>query len=243
MPMSRTTYLKRKGVQVDIDKFKTNVRHLRKQLGMNDAELGKELGVSPGAVRMWESGKAVIGEERVDHLLKIARAKQVEISPDFLFAGEGPEPEWYGQDNFRRHKPRIPFTPVQEEQVKETIPVKASLDNGDGSITISGELEKAQAPRNLAGREGAYGLFIPNDDMAPALRYGDIAWVDTMLPPARDSEVVVEGSDGTASIGTLVAYTRDKIVIEIMRPEPHKIEINRAERPNVHRIVGKETRR
>jgi Peptidase S24-like len=123
-----------------------------------------------------------------------------------------------------------------------TIPVRAALDNGDGSITISGELERAVAPRNLAGRDGAYGLFVPNDDMAPALRYGDIAWVDTLLPPGRDMEVVVEGPGGEATIGTLLVYGKDKITIEVLQPERRKIELSRDE-AQVHRIVGKEARR
>ena len=125
----------------------------------------------------------------------------------------------------------------------ETIPVKSSIDNGDGSITIGAELERAQTPRNLAGRPGAYGLFVPNDDMAPALRYGDIAWVDPVLPAAVDSEVVVEGQDGSVAIGTLVSYTRDKWVVALLRPEVRRVELARAEWRTAHRVVGKEARR
>jgi transcriptional regulator with XRE-family HTH domain len=240
--MPKTSYFERKGVPVDVDAFKGNLRALRKHLGQNDVEFGKLLGVTPGAVRMWESGKSVPSEDRVDELLRIARNKHIDLDPSFLFSGKGEAPEWFGQDNFRRHRPRAPFRPSVEEPAVEMIPVKATLDNGDGSITISDEIERAAAPRNLAGRSGAYGLFVPNDDMAPLLRYGDVAWVDTLLPPGRDMEVVVESPDGTAAIGTVAMLTKDKIVLEVWQPERHKIELNRAE-AKVHRIVGKEARR
>lgn len=239
--MAKSAYIERLGHQVVPEIFKDNIRHLRKQLDLNDVEMGEMVGVSGGAVRMWESGQATPTDERLAELIKIAKGKSITVSPEFLLTGKGDCPEW-NQDNFRRHRPRAPFKPGEGTDMAETIPVKASLDNGDGSITISGEMERAVAPRNLVGREGAYGLFVPNDDMAPVFRYGDIVWVDTMLPPARDSEVVVEGPEGEATIGTLVVYGRDKITIEVLRPEPHRIEISRSE-AKVHRIVGDEKRR
>jgi phage repressor protein C with HTH and peptisase S24 domain len=118
-----------------------------------------------------------------------------------------------------------------------------SADNGDGSVTIGPALEHAQRPRNLIGREGAYGLFISNDDMAPVFRYGDIVWVDPILPPARDSEVVVEGRDRTAAIGTLTMLNREAVTVEVLKPERRKIEMEREADTKVHRIVGKEARR
>jgi transcriptional regulator with XRE-family HTH domain len=242
--MAKSTYNERMGVQIDPEAFKTNIRALRKHMGHNDVEFGKELGVSPGAVRMWESGKAVPSDERIDHLVKIAKDNNIDIDPEFLFAGKGEEPGWVSENNFRRHRPRAPFMPAQHGDIAvvDTIPVKAAIDNGDGSITINGEIERVQAPRNLAGRAGAYGVYVPNDDMAPALRYGDIAWVDTLMPPGRDMEVLIEGPDGTAAIGTLVSMTKDEIVIETLRPKPKQTTIARSE-ARIHRIVGKEARR
>ena len=142
---------------------------------------------------MWVSGKSVPSDERIDHLVKVSKDNNIEINPEFLFAGKGEEPGWVSENNFRRHRPRAPFTPDQygEVAVVDTIPVKAAIDNGDGSITIDGEIERVQAPRNLAGRAGAFGIYVPNDDMAPALRYGDIAFVDTLMPPGRDMEVLI----------------------------------------------------
>jgi DNA-binding transcriptional regulator YiaG len=235
--MAKSELTDRLGIRVDREIFKGKVRLLRKEMGLNDVQLAEKLGITGGAVRMWESGLSVPTDRRLEALLRLARDNGIDITPGFLLAGEGTGPEWT-QGNVRPHRPRTAVRP----SVAGTIPVKAALDNGDGSITISGEIERAVAPRNLVGREGAYGLFVPNDDMAPALRYGDIAWVDTMLPPARDSEVVVEGPEGAAAIGTLVAYGKDKLTIEVLQPERRRIELSRSE-ARVHRIVGKEARR
>lgn len=239
--MAKSAYIERLGNHVVPEVFKDNIRRLRKSMDMNDVQLGGELGVSGGAVRMWESGQSTPTDERLQDLLSLARERKIDISPEFLLSGKGDEPNW-SQDNFRPHRPRTVTRRDEGAFVAETIPVKAALDNGDGSITISGEMERAVAPRNLVGREGAYGLFVPNDDMAPVFRYGDIIWVDTMLPPARDSEVVVEGPEGEATIGTLVVYGKDKITIEVLQPKPHRIDLSRGE-AKIHRVVGKENRR
>jgi len=241
--MAKSAYIERLGFQVVPEAFKTNIRRGRKHLGLNDIELGAKLGVTGGAVRMWESGQSVPADDRILDFIKIAKENHVEVSLEYLLTGEGDAPDW-SQDNFRHHKPRQNrrYEGVSVPTA-ETIPVKTALDNGDGSITITGEMERASTPRNLVGREGAYGLFIPNDDMSPLFRYGDIVWVDTTLPPARDSEVIVEGPDGTAVIGTLVEYGKEKLTIEVMKPQPHtKIEMSRSE-ASVHRISGKESRR
>jgi DNA-binding transcriptional regulator YiaG len=239
--MAKSIHIERAGIVVNPEAFKDNVRALRKHLGLNDVQFGQLLGVTGGAVRMWESRGTTPTEERLFDILRIARERGVEVSLEFLLAGNGPAPEWKHVD-LRRRKPRPYVRRDDGTSIAETIPVKSALDNGDGSITISGEIERAVAPRNLAGREGSYGLFVPNDDMAPVFRYGDIVWVDTMLPPARDSEVVVEGHEGEATIGTLVVYGKDKITIEVLQPEHRRIELSRAE-AKVHRIVGKEARR
>jgi transcriptional regulator with XRE-family HTH domain len=221
---------------------KSNVRALRKHMGMNDKEFGEALNVTSGAVRMWESGKALMGEDRINDLFRVARDKQVEVSTDWLFSGKGDEPGWVGSaEPIRRYQPRPPRQ--EQSMISDTIPVKSSADNGDGSVTIGPALEHAQRPRNLIGREGAYGLFISNDDMAPVFRYGDIVWVDPILPPARDSEVVVEGRDRTAAIGTLTMLNREAVTVEVLKPERRKIEMEREADTKVHRIVGKEARR
>lgn len=239
--MAKSAYIERLGHQVVTEAFKKNIRLVRNEAGETDDEFGRHFGVTGGAVRMWESGQSTPTDPRCEDILKFARENEVEITAEFLLTGKGEGPDWSQDNHPRQHKPRIPYR-SEASSMADMIPVRLSVDNGDGSITISGEMERSVAPRNLVNREGSFGVFIPNDDMAPVFRYGDIAWVDSSLPPVRDSEVIVEGPDGTAAIGTLVLYTKDKITIEILRPEPHRVELDRAE-TRVHRIVGKESRR
>jgi hypothetical protein len=110
-------------------------------------------------------------------------------------------------------------------------------------------IERIPAPPALSERERAYALFTPNNAMAPAFRYGDIAWIDPMMPYAPDTEAVfykaggqAEGSE-TAILATLVAFDDMYWTIEVLKPEPVQIKLARQDWPSCQRVVGKTARR
>lgn len=61
---------------------------LRREAGLNQAELAKQLQISPSAVGMYEQGRR---EPSADTLVAIARLFQVSL--DYLLTGSAQEPE------------------------------------------------------------------------------------------------------------------------------------------------------
>ena len=59
--------------------FKEKLKTLRKEKGLGQVELAKELGVSKGTISLWENG---LREPNMSSLVRIA--KYFEVSVDFL---------------------------------------------------------------------------------------------------------------------------------------------------------------
>jgi phage repressor protein C with HTH and peptisase S24 domain len=213
------------------------------------AEFAATLGLGRASVANWERGGHVTG----DKLMQIA--EQEGVSLDWLRTGEGEmiaeakmlEGKSRAHDIFgvgTAHPPANAF-PVR------TLPVLAAQDLGGGYMQVqkTNVIERMPMPPSLAERERAYALFVSNNAMAPAFRYGDTAWIDPMMPYAPDTEAVLYKAGGageageTAILATLVAFDDLYWTVEILKPEALQIKLKRENWPSCQRVVGKTARR
>ena len=208
-------------------------------------EFAATLGLGRASVANWERGGHVTG----DKLMQIA--EQEGVSLDWLRTGEGEmmdrvktlEGKSRGRDIFgvgAAHRP-----------ANALLPVLAAQDLGGGYMHVqkTNVIERIPMPPSLAEREQAYALFVCNNAMAPAFRYGDTAWIDPMMPYAPDTEAVFfkadgDGADGQVAIlGTLIVVDDLNWTIEILKPASQQIKLKRKDWPTSQRVVGKTARR
>jgi DNA-binding transcriptional regulator YiaG len=93
----------RSGLAVEGDTLARNIRAVRRHLGMNDKALAATLACSSGAVRNWESGADVPGEEKLQAIVKLAGP---EVTMEWLLRGEGVAPTWATEFE-DRERPRL----------------------------------------------------------------------------------------------------------------------------------------
>ena len=226
------------------------IRELRKSVPKRTTEeFGALIGVTGGAVRNWEAN----GRISPENLLLIS--ENLGISLEWLTTGTGvmsivPEQKRSnGRDNLSRSP--LAFSVNDANAGGELLDVIATADNGRGETVmyVKNVVERIVRPMVLRERADAYGLFISGNTMSPALRYGDTAWVDPVLPFAADMEVVLYQADSDDKdekpifIATLLGFTDTEWKVEILKPEARKLTIKRSEWPKCHRIVGKTSRR
>jgi len=123
----------RAGREIEAKTFGRHLQALRHHLLLNDKRLAERLGISPNAVRNWESGGSLPSDENVQKVLAIA---ENEADPDWLLSGRGTIPEWVKQnhieisDDFviqRTPRPRVASPPA----------ARMTISDGDGSINVS----------------------------------------------------------------------------------------------------------
>jgi transcriptional regulator with XRE-family HTH domain len=85
----------RAGREIEAKTFGRHLQALRHHLLLNDKRLAERLGISPNAVRNWESGGALPSNENVQKVLAIA---ENEADPDWLLSGKGPTPRWLDEN-------------------------------------------------------------------------------------------------------------------------------------------------
>lgn len=226
------------------------IRELRKSVPKRTTEeFGALIGVTGGAVRNWEAN----GKISPENLVLIA--EKCGVSLEWLSTGKGDMPKLPDQlgltkrDNLTLSTQM--FSVNNHSSVGALLDVLATADNGRGEAVVYPSLvvERIARPFVLRDREDAYGLFISGNTMSPALRYGDTAWVDPVLPYAPDMEIVLyragaeDKDEKPIFIGTLIGFSDSEWTVEVLKPETRRFVVKRAEWPKCHRIVGKTARR
>jgi transcriptional regulator with XRE-family HTH domain len=201
----------------------------RKLKKMSTKELGRLVGITGSAVRLWKTGGGI----KTENFEKLADVLGVRL--EWLTTGPG-------EMNVDRRE-------GLSLSVLEVLSVGRAVEAENGFIRLSDELiESVPMPPGLAKRD--YGLFVPGGGaMVPAFRYGDTLWIDPLLPCSEDMEVVIRkdndrgDGEGNAIICTLVTFDDSNWTVETLKPEPRRFMLPRDEWTLCHRIVGKQSRR
>ena len=117
----------RAGREIEAKTFGRHLQALRHHLLLNDKRLADRLGISPNAVRNWESGASLPSNENVEKVLAIAGN---EADPDWLLSGRGTIPEWVKQNH-------IEISSVFHLETNEDKPAPDSATKESSSSFIS----------------------------------------------------------------------------------------------------------
>ena len=192
---------------------------------MTQAKLASKAGVPQSVISEIENGK----RKSTGSLPEIAQALGVkvgELDPRF---GDADSPPTFMNN-------------------RDTMPVYASAEGGDGALIIStSEIDRVPRPYTLEGVSEAYAILITGESMSPAYEPGDYAWVNPRLPPMRDTDCVLYEIDGEtgeakATIKRLLTWTPKAWNLRQFNPRKD-FSVDRAQWNKYHRVVGNFRRR
>lgn len=159
------------------------IQELRKQRGLSQAALGEKLGVKQNTISQWESGARHLDDKTLSLLADVfgvsvdsllGRAQNEWLQP--LLEAYLRAPDWVrhrvcrtlGIEYLRpAAAPGWVTRPIYRDPAAAGVPLDASPD-----------WETVDFPAGDVPEEALFGVRIQGDSMEPAIRDGQIAWVD-----------------------------------------------------------------
>lgn len=210
------------------------IRKRREELGLSQAQLGKQAGgFSQATVEKIEKGITT----RSKFLPGIARRLGLpleEISPDLAGLPEPVAPA---------------FTLPTQNYYSRDFKIYASVEGGPGEIIRSTEpIDVIPRPAAVAHVKEAYGLVITGESMVPEFRPGDTALVNPKMPIIGDAVYIFYAElhgEARATIKHLRRQTAQEWLVSQHNPpprKPHDFSLSRKEWQWAHRVFGKHSR-
>jgi phage repressor protein C with HTH and peptisase S24 domain len=214
-------------------KMGQKIRRRREELRLSQADLGREVGVSPATIDKIESGHTA--RSRYLPMIAVKLGVPLEELDTQLAALGGAATQ---------------FLPAVDLVGERDFPIYASAEGGQGQIIVSTDaVDFMPRPAPLAHVKGAYGLYITGESMVPEFEPGDVAMVNPYLPLVADVTCVFYGErDGAprATIKRLMRQSADAWHVKQWNP-PEKMKaeftLAKSEWPVCHRTLGKYSRR
>lgn len=210
--------------------LKDNLARIRKERKMSQTELASLVGVRQNTIAAIESGLT----RKTKYLPEIAKALEVPIV-DLEPSAGGFSILVNGRDMIR-----------PEPSQRETCPVYASAQGGRGGEEVVIEpVDYAPRPPILLRTKDAYAVRVTGESMVPALRPGDLAFVDPYSTPRRDDDVVLQRDEAGSMFGIVKTYLgEDKNHYHLRQYNPKRdFKVSRKDWVKCHLIVGKYYRR
>jgi phage repressor protein C with HTH and peptisase S24 domain len=216
----------------------SRIAYLRKDVArLSQAEFGRKIGVSRGAVANWEVG-GDISRENISNI-----ASMFNVSLDWLDKGRGAPPDAHPMQS---HHTPVAFSSDREQSLMKgtaeqanayidrdrlsswrKIPVYGQAVAGvNGEFVMNGNvLFDAFAPINITDVSNAYGVRVAGESMWPRYEDGEIVFVDTTKTPRKGDYVVVQvhtGQDDEAPwayVKRFLRHNSSELVLSQFNPE------------------------
>lgn len=207
---------------------------------LTQAQVAKELGVTPQAVSGWERDEAL---PELDKIGRLATLLGTDIT--WLLRGLGEKVPRHYLDEISRDS-RTSNRPDQKVSFfgDRDFPIYASTEGGSGALIIHSDvMEYARRPAILDGIPEAYGILVVGDSMVPSYRPGDVALIHPRKPPQRDTDVVLYKADPRTGdvesmIKRLIGFNDRTWKLEQYAP-PKSFSEARSEWPICHYVIGR----
>jgi transcriptional regulator with XRE-family HTH domain len=192
----------------------------RQQLGWSQERLAEEANTSQTTVDRIEKGNF---KRSPSDLSKIATVLDIR----FNGAAGGPA--------------AIPPTP------QDFLPVFTAAEGGPGEMVVSTDpIERVARPWYMRNVRDGYAVLVVGESMMPAFEPGDVAVVNSRLPPMRNKDMIFVANERagefTASIKRLISWTDKEWRVRQFNPpkgKKHEFTLSRKDWPKALRVVGK----
>lgn len=155
--------------------FAQKIKALRKQRGMTQAQLAREVGLSQQAVGKWETGRSSPDPQMLQFL-----ADLFSVSLDTLIGRQGGSVSCW-----------------EEEHQEYMIPIVGTVKAGYNALAF--EENYGAEPASVKNPEEYFYLIVRGDSMAPRIASGDLALVHQQreVDSGDLAVVLVDGEEGT----------------------------------------------
>lgn len=92
-------------------------------------------------------------------------------------------------------------------------------------------------PHYLIGVTDAYGIYVVDESMSPALEHGWLIYVDPTRPVAAGDDVVIQLADEQAFVKRMVRRRDTTVVCEQFNPR-QEVAYDRADVVAIHKVIG-----
>lgn len=164
------------------------IKNARNQSGLSQADLARAVGRSQSAVAEWETGDT---EPRRNIVDKIAEA--LGVNAIWLEAGGVSEDGLASQyHSARKSPPANARSHALTGQSDALVPVYAAVisESDPESLQLGNVVEHRARPGQWKNVKGLYGVYIPDEAMAPRVNTGELIWVHPDRRPAPGQETL-----------------------------------------------------
>ncbi len=171
------------------------LRELRKSKKLNMKELGKIIGVSEGAVSLYENGK-----RKPDYETLTALADYFGVSVDYLL-----------------ERTDTPHTASGDDAPRRRVPVLGRVQAGIPVEAIEEVLDWEELDGAYAGKDEYFGLRIRGDSMEPRICEGDVVIVRCQ-DYAESGDIVIALIGGSDATIKKIKYSPEGILLIPFNP-------------------------
>lgn len=175
-----------------------NIKELRRRSGLNQTEFAKKIGVTQGAISLWEGGRTRPNAEQLKAISDVFG-----VSIESIISDKRPSPP---------ARPRHAAAPIR-------VPVLGSIPAGIPMEAIEDIIDYEEVPADWGrGGQEYFALKIRGNSMKPVYLNGDVLIFcrqDT-CDSGQDCAVMVNGDDATFK---RVRRTSDGITLQPLNPD------------------------
>lgn len=211
------------------------IRARRDELGLSQAALGAMIGTTQQTIDRIERG-----ESRHSRFLEAAKTA-LKLQP----LTDHDEQAIYFERRARRQNQREEMEAIAASALSAELPVYTIHMTGDQVVSVE-PYDFIPRPFILGRVRGAYAVIVLQDDMSPALRAGDIAFLNPHIPPRPTNEILLRQApefegDAPVLLRTLVGSDETSWMVRTWQPAGQEV-LRRAEWPAAHVVVAKYAR-
>jgi phage repressor protein C with HTH and peptisase S24 domain len=224
-------------------KWFEKIRRRREELGLSQAELGAQVGITQAAINKIERGS--VQRSRFTPVL----AARLNIPMSDLIEGVPETSDGVIQNvaTFMRR----PEIAAEAYGHGGTIPVFGSAEAGTGELIIGTErIGTIARPLPLDGITEGFGVYIVGESMEPEFEAGDTAFIHPRLPPVPNATCIFYSGERPeslrATIKRLVRVKPDEWLVRQWNPpagQKAEFSLKKRDWPIAWRVVGKFSRR
>ena len=184
----------------------TRIRHRRTHLNLSQEALAKRVNSQQQSVARWEIGENAPRR----HTIRLL-AEALEVSVIWLEFGGAQDPG----ENWSGPTAQLAAAPPETHPSKVAQPggspiyLCATEDSLTLAINSGEEIETGIPPARYKSAPHIYGLYLPDDRLAPRFRAGELIWLHPQRPPKIGDETLAiplnaKPTNISAVLGTLL---------------------------------------
>lgn len=135
---------------------------------------------------------------------------------------------------------RLEFAPGARRDLPRDLPILGYVKAGERGFFIDQGQRQGVAvrPETLLDNPDAYGVWVHDTSMMPALEPGWLLHVDPHRPVKPGHLVVIQLTDGQSFIKKLIRRTEKAVICEQYNPPDPNVKYDPKNVRSVHRVVG-----